>query len=182
MTHEHSPPITPHMKVAELLDSYPELERVLIDLAPPFRKLRNPVLRRTIARVTSLEKAAQVADLPLREMITTLRTAAGQTVANDDLADDTAEVSESTEGPADWVDPARVVWTVDADALLSEGAEPLHATQEKTRSLRSGELGLIRSSFRPAPLIEVLQKRGFHVAVVHSEERFATFVAPDLSD
>ena len=32
-------------KVAVLLDAYPELEGVLIGIAPPFKKLRNPVLR-----------------------------------------------------------------------------------------------------------------------------------------
>ncbi len=50
--------ITPQTKVKELLDAYPELEPVLIDMAPAFKKLRNPVLRRTIARVTSIKQAA----------------------------------------------------------------------------------------------------------------------------
>jgi len=42
--------ITPQIKVAELLETYPQLEEVLIDLSPTFKKLKNPVLRRTIAR------------------------------------------------------------------------------------------------------------------------------------
>jgi hypothetical protein len=86
MTSQPKPPITPQTKVAELLDACPELEEVLVQMAPPFKKLRNPVLRRTIARVTSLEKAASVANLPLRELITGLRSAAGQPV-DDEGAD-----------------------------------------------------------------------------------------------
>ena len=57
------PLITPETKVGALLDAYPELEAVLIELAPPFRKLKNPVLRRTVARLTSLAQAAKVGRL-----------------------------------------------------------------------------------------------------------------------
>jgi hypothetical protein len=57
-------PITPETKIAALLEAYPELEPVLIATAPAFNKLSNPVLRRTIARVTSLRRAAEVAGLP----------------------------------------------------------------------------------------------------------------------
>ena len=57
--------ITPKTKVAELLSTYPELEDVLVDMAPAFKKLKNPVLRRTIARVTSLQQAASVGEVPV---------------------------------------------------------------------------------------------------------------------
>jgi hypothetical protein len=42
--------------------------------------------------------------------------------------------------------------------------------------LEGDELGLIRSSFRPAPLIELLEGQGFRTAVVRSGDSFATFV------
>ncbi len=51
------PAITPDLKLGDLLDAYPELEDVLIEIAPAFRKLRNPVLRRTVAKLTSLRQA-----------------------------------------------------------------------------------------------------------------------------
>jgi len=53
-------PLTPATKVADLLESWPELEEVLIAHAPAFRRLKNPVLRRTVARVATLEQAAGV--------------------------------------------------------------------------------------------------------------------------
>ena len=46
--------ITSQTKVAELLEHFPELEETLIAMAPPFKKLRNPVLRRSVAKVASL--------------------------------------------------------------------------------------------------------------------------------
>lgn len=167
-------PITPETKVAQLLEAYPELERVLIDAAPAFSKLRNPVLRRTIARVTTLKRAAEVADIPVRDLVRRLREAAGL-VGDPDLSPDLALASDD-DGPAPWVDAARVRWTVDADSLLESGHEPISEVLSRARSLAGDDLGLIRSSFRPAPLIELLQSQQFRTAVVRSGDSFATFV------
>jgi hypothetical protein len=43
--------IGPETTVGALLEAYPELERVLMEMAPAFAKLRNPVVRRTVAKV-----------------------------------------------------------------------------------------------------------------------------------
>jgi hypothetical protein len=47
--------ITPSTKVAALLDRFPELEELLIGIAPPFKKLKNPMLRRGVAKVASVK-------------------------------------------------------------------------------------------------------------------------------
>ena len=46
--------ITPKTKVLELIETYPELEDVLIEYAPAFKNLKNPVLRRTVAKIATL--------------------------------------------------------------------------------------------------------------------------------
>ncbi|MBK6282766.1 MAG: DUF1858 domain-containing protein [Draconibacterium sp.] len=38
--------ITPKTKVLELIETYPELENVLVEYAPAFKNLKNPILRR----------------------------------------------------------------------------------------------------------------------------------------
>jgi hypothetical protein len=68
-------PILPATKVSSLLDRYPELEQVLIQLAPPFQKLKNPLLRRGITKVASLKQAAAVGGLPVSKLVNTLRAA-----------------------------------------------------------------------------------------------------------
>ena len=70
--------ITPQTKVHELLEAYPELEDDLIEIAPVFRKLQNPVLRRTIARVTTLQQAALVGQVSVNLLVNTLRQKTGQ--------------------------------------------------------------------------------------------------------
>ncbi len=61
--------ITPSITVHALLDAYPELEEVLICIAPPFKKLRNPILRRTVAKVATLKQAASVGGVSIDELI-----------------------------------------------------------------------------------------------------------------
>ena len=59
--------ISPKTKVGELLDVYPELEPVLMSMSPAFEKLRNPVLRKTVARVATF--AAGIYAAPILDML-----------------------------------------------------------------------------------------------------------------
>ena len=43
-------PIGPETTIGALLEAYPELEGILVEMAPAFAKLRNPVVRRTVAQ------------------------------------------------------------------------------------------------------------------------------------
>ncbi len=167
-------PITPATKVAELLAAYPELETTLIEVSPVFAKLKNPVLRRTIARVTSLARAAEVAGLPARDLVVRLREAAGLDGAFDEppAAESCACGGESTA----WADPGRVCWTVDADAMLATGTHPVGEVLIRAGELQGDALGLLRSSFKPAPLVEKLESAGYRVATVSGDGGFATFI------
>jgi len=102
-----------------------------------------------------------------------LREAAGLPAGD---AGPVADESAADEGPASWVDPARVRWTIDADSMLESGHEPMSEVLRRSAELGTDDLGLIRSSFRPAPLIELLEGRGFKTAVVRSGGAFATFI------
>ncbi|GAB4253304.1 MAG: DUF438 domain-containing protein [Thermoleophilia bacterium] len=66
--------IGPKTKIHELLSQYPYLLDFLADYHSEFQKLRNPVLRATLARVASLETASEMADLPISKLITDIKT------------------------------------------------------------------------------------------------------------
>src|ERR1043166_2695022 len=70
--------INPETTVGALLEEYPQLESVLVEMAPAFAKLRNPVVRRTVARVATLEQAARIGGVSLHAMILRLRNRVGQ--------------------------------------------------------------------------------------------------------
>jgi len=52
--------ITSQSKLYDVLAAYPELEAQIVKIAPPFKNLKNPVLRRTVGRIATLEKVAQI--------------------------------------------------------------------------------------------------------------------------
>ena len=70
--------ITPTTKVSELLDAYPDLEEALIGIAPPFKKLKNPFLRKSVAKVATMKHISVVGGVPLNELINKIRIAVGQ--------------------------------------------------------------------------------------------------------
>ncbi|MBI4537500.1 MAG: DUF1858 domain-containing protein [candidate division NC10 bacterium] len=160
-------PITPDTKVGELLEAYPQLEEVFVRQSPHFKALKNPILRRTVAKVATLAKAAQMGGIPIRQLILALRQAAGQ--PTEELAamaaDESPAATLAAAGPPDWLDTSRVRVTIDAEALLAAGEHPLGRVQHAVRELAEGDLLCLQSAFRPIPLVELLE-RGGHRAYV----------------
>ncbi|MBD3401954.1 DUF1858 domain-containing protein [candidate division GN15 bacterium] len=167
--------ITPQTKVGELLDTYPELEAVLIEITPAFKKLRNPVLRRTVARVTSLAQAARVGNVPVADLIRTLRQRVGQP---DFEADAAASVSAGTSpGTApDWMDQDAIVGSLDARPLIDAGEQPLGRVMQELRQLEPGQIFELLTPFEPAPLIDKAAAQGYGVwTVVRSTDEYHTY-------
>lgn len=162
-------------KVADVLDHYPELEEVLIDMAPPFRKLRNPLLRRSVARVASLKQAAAVGGMPVAELVNALRSAVGQTALDvQSMAEDLDYFGERPE----WFDPALVVRSVDERNVGPE-TMPLKPVLQEARRLRPGEILALSTTFLPAPGIDLVRANGFLVWTVREDEgSIQTYVTP----
>jgi DUF438 domain-containing protein len=59
-------------KIDDLLKQYPFLLDFLITLSPAFKNLKNPVMRKTIGKVASLEKAAGIGGLEVESLISAL--------------------------------------------------------------------------------------------------------------
>jgi hypothetical protein len=158
------PVISPETRVGDLLDAYPGAEDALIGIAPKFKALRNPVLRRTVAKVATLEQAARVADMPVNDLVRQLRAALGQEVGGAGAvgtSTDTAAVDEAAEAPA-WV-AAGASREIDADHLLASGKVPVARATELLAGMPAGSSLLVRSSFRVEPLIDVMRNRGHQV-------------------
>lgn len=147
--------ITPDMKVGAMLDAYPELEATLISLSPTFEKLRNPVLRKTIARVASLRQVAQVGNISLQQLIGTLREAAGQ-----QLNSDLMETKQTDNSQPGWFDEQKIQSTLDAREMIERGEHPMAQVLSETRSLAKGHIYELITAFVPAPLIEKVRNQG----------------------
>ena len=61
--------ITPKTTVHTLLKEYPFLLDFLAAYNPEFGKLTNPVVRRTMGRMATLEKASAMGNVPLNQLV-----------------------------------------------------------------------------------------------------------------
>ena len=75
---EQTMDITPQSKLLDILEAHPALEAEIVTIAPPFQNLKNPVLRRTVGKLATLERVAQVGGIDAVELVNTLRRAVGQ--------------------------------------------------------------------------------------------------------
>ncbi|WP_457599495.1 DUF1858 domain-containing protein [Hydrogenimonas sp.] len=164
--------ITPKTKVHDLLEAYPQLEAFLIDLNPKYRKLKNPILRRTVAKIATLTQVAKIGGYGVTELVNLLRKEVGQPPME---AEEAPERTEE-EAPPLWLseEPATIL---DANALLDEEKNPLAETAKALRSLESGEILLIESDFLPAPLIDTFKEQGHEVySAQESPGHFLTYI------
>lgn len=149
--------ITAETKVARLLDSYPDLEPALLEMAPEFRKLKNPVLRKTIARVTSLRQAATVAGLSAHDLVNRLRVMAGMPPI--ELPDNLE--AELMGEPPPWLAGKPVAATYDASEGIRSGKMPLSNIMQQLETLSSQEVLLLITPLLPAPLLEKVREKDY---------------------
>jgi hypothetical protein len=157
-------PILPTTKVATLLKHYPELEDVLVDMAPPFKKLRNPILRKSVARVASLRQAAAVARIPVGEMVNRLRRAVGQGPMTVE-ADDTTYFGRRPE----WFDAANIRVSIDEQETGFEEEMTLIRVAREAKKLQGAEILELVTTFLPAPGIDVMKGQGFEAWSVEED-------------
>lgn len=150
--------ISPQTKVGELLDAYPELEKVLFELSPAFAKLKNPILRKTVARIASLQQAAIVGKLKVDELVNRLRKEVGQEVLQDIANDDS-----SIQNLPSWFDETKITIRYDATPIINAGNSPMAEILSQASLLKSDEIIELKAPFIPAPIIDKLKERGFEV-------------------
>lgn len=156
-------PITPQTKVGDLLRNYPHLEETLIGLSPEFQRLKNPALRATVAKVATLAQVARIGGLDVAGVIHALRRAAGgdESLLVDAMAGESGGPDGAVEKAPSWFDRDRVSATFDARPAIEEGRHPLPDVVRAAEALGPGGILELITPFDPAPLVGVLDGKGF---------------------
>lgn len=151
--------ITPKTKIGELLDAYPQLEETLIRLSPEFSKLKNPILRKTIAKIATLQQAAAMGKINITVLINTLRKDAGLSATE---SSNTSDEHKNNEIPA-WIDETKITIVFNATPAIIAGEHPMPEIMSKAGTLKENEIMEFHTPFYPAPLIDILKSKGFQV-------------------
>lgn len=165
--------ISPKTRVGELLDTYPYLEPILMEMSPAFEKLKNPILRKTVARVATLQQVAIVGGLNVDELVNRLRKEVGQSAGETDSPD---FEYLSVDSP-DWFDEAKIVKRFDASPIINSGGSPMNEILYQTNLLKPGEIFELQTPFIPAPIIDMLMGKGYKVHCVQNGNNVISFVS-----
>lgn len=146
--------ISPKTKVLELIETYPELEDILIEYAPAFKKLKNPVLRKTVAKIATLQQAASIGNVKTEDLINRLRKEVGQDVLHGEDGNDYNYLQP------DWFSEDKVTQFLNATEMLAVGEHPVNQVLADLKKLPEGELYKMKAPFLPAPLIDKASSMG----------------------
>lgn len=151
--------INPQTKVGEMLDTYPQLEEVLISISPSFAKLKNPILRRTVARVVSLRQAAEIGNVDVGGMVLKLRKAIGLNILDIKPEEEDSQnkeiITELTFNNND------ISVSFDAIDIINSGNSPMKEILAKAEQLHKGETMELITPFVPQPIIEFLTSKSY---------------------
>ena len=156
--------ITPSVTVHKLLEVYPELEDVLIAIAPPFKKLKNPFLRRSVAKVATIKHISSVGNVPLNKLIDTLRKAVGQTEISVSCEDD-----EYFQAKPAWFSAEKISVSIDEDRLEDKDKMTLTVILREAKNIEKGEIIELVTTFLPAPGIDIMKSKGYSVWTTKGE-------------
>jgi len=165
--------ITLETKIADLLNDYEGMQDILIEINPKFKKLNNPVLRRTVAKLAGVKQAAIVGGMDPLDLLNQLRTAVGQVPLANVSDEDSAAIEEEI---PEWISQEPKC-TLDANAILDEERNPLAELHGALKKIERGELIVIEADFQPEPLIEEMLKSGHAVFTRKvAEDHFVTYI------
>ncbi len=164
--------ITPKTKILQLIEAYPPLEDVLIGIVPAFKKLKNPVLRKTVAKIATIQQAAAIGNVDVGDLINQLRKEVGQ-----ELFIDENKSMYTTEKP-DWYNKALIAKELDAREMLAAGEHPVAQVIADLKQLEGKSIFKLTVPFLPAPLIDKATSLEFaHWVVKEADDLFNIYFA-----
>ncbi|NOZ61342.1 MAG: DUF1858 domain-containing protein [Calditrichaeota bacterium] len=147
--------IEPGTKVSDLLEAYPQLESELGEITAIFENLNNPILRQTVAQVTTLRQIAETEKISVASVVNRLRVNAGIHEYFPDEVD-----SDSAGNSPTWLDREKIAKTLDATDMLGRGEHPVTVVLQEVEKLDDEEIYQLITPFLPEPLLEKVKNSG----------------------
>jgi hypothetical protein len=152
--------ITPKTNINAMLEAYPELENFLMGINPKYKKLKNPVLRRTIARMATLTQVAMIGGYKPEELVNLIRKELGQPPLGETGAPESVMPAEKSRPGWAAGEPALIL---DGGALLDAEKNPLAEVRKALKEVPAGHPVRLDTDFLPAPLIDAFREEGLEV-------------------
>ncbi|MEB2314253.1 MAG: DUF2249 domain-containing protein [Sorangiineae bacterium] len=156
-------PIQATDRISAILKRDESLVEVLISASSTFKKLKNPLMRRTMAKLVTVEQAAQIAGLDPEALVARLNQAIGASGGDASAAAASAPPPQPARAPLPpelAALPEDALLECDVREDLRNGQEPFQRIMGAVRDLAPGQVLRLWATFEPVPLYAVLAKRG----------------------
>jgi uncharacterized protein (DUF2249 family) len=155
-------------RVAGVLAGDEGLIEVFVAAAPAFSRLRNPAMRRVMARLVTVEQAAGIAGIDPGALVVELNRALDPGATGEEPPPPAPPSTERDQTMPDTLSKPEMLDRISPDLVvdcdvredLRSGKEPFARIMEARRSLPEGGVLRVRAIFEPVPLYRVMAQHG----------------------
>lgn len=141
-------------KISEIIGHDAASIQAIAGVAPPLKRLKNPLLRKIMAPRVTVEEAARMGGCRPEDIIRVLDPLGYRYIASEDHAHDHPQ--DDTPGWLSEAESARI-HTFDVRPIIENGTDPLKAIVAKFKEVEAGEILCVINTFIPTPLIHLLE-------------------------
>lgn len=143
-------------KISDLIHHDKASIDAIASIAPPLKRLKNPILRKIMASRVTVQEAAKMGGCQVEDFIRVLKPLGYQysvTGHDDDKGDE--------EQLPDWLEEADEsdIHTFDVRPIIEDGTDPLKAIMAEFKKVKPSGILCIINTFVPTPLIHLLEKK-----------------------
>ena len=144
-------------KIGSIIKANKEAIEAIASIAPPFQKLKNPILRRFIASRVSLREAIEMGNCTIVDFKRVLEPL-GFFFDLNSMVDPNPSASLAQPEWLESLSEADII-RLDVRPLIENGKDPLRIITDQYQSLQTGQVLCVINSFVPSPLIALLGKK-----------------------
>ena len=117
-------------------------------------------MRRTVAKVTTLQQAAKVAGVSPILLLETLRQAAGLPIDN---SNESIDIDNEQKDKPEWFGEMNITIRFDARPIIESGENPMQEIIRLSKELQNNQIMELTAPFKPVPIMDLLKSKGFEV-------------------
>ena len=163
-------------KISNIISHNKESIEAIASIAPPLKRLKNPILRKVMASRVSVAEAAKMGGCELEDFIRVLEPLGYKF---EQVGTRNPSPSKTLEQKPDWLinsDEDNIIY-FDVRPIIGHGTDPLKEIMSKFKEVPDGKILCIINTFVPTPLIHLLEKDKAEASFVEtiSDKEFRTY-------
>jgi uncharacterized protein (DUF2249 family) len=164
--------IDSNTKISKILKAKPEAIDIIADINTNFRKLQNPILRRSLAARVSVSDAARIGKVDVNTFLKALENIGFKVDFYQENNADTQKKNSNI--PPDFSN--KEIVTLDVRPIIAEGKDPFGHINKVAKKIKPQQVLLIINDFEPIPLVEFLVSKNFiHWLTQDDEGNYLTY-------